>query len=173
VGSTHNFFVGGGANGNPFQYWLIDNAVYTYSPNFNYAVDGAHTFNAIFNGQMGPMGSVPITINSLPFTGFNLIQVDGNPINTPNVFYWQVGTTHVIAAAPDGFNGVQFQSWSMDGTQYMPASSFIYQVDGPHTFTAIFVPLGAPVPEFPNGEVGIVLLAITFTVTAMRRRRTL
>lgn len=119
------------------------------------------------------MESVPITINSLPFTGFNLIQVDGNPINTPNVFYWQVGSTHVIAAAPDGLNGIQFQSWSMDGIQYASASGFIYQVDGPHTFTAIFAPLGAPIPEFPNGEVGIVLLAVTLAITAMRRRRKL
>jgi len=173
MGSSHNFFIAGGVSGYPFQYWQIDGIVYTYSSNFNYVVDASHTFNAIFNGQMGPMGGVPITINSLPFTGFNLIQVDGNPIDSPNVFYWQVGSTHVIAAAPDGFNGVLFQSWSIDGMQYASASSFIYQVDGPHTFTAIFAPPAAPVPEFPNGEVGIVLLAMTLAITVMKRRKTL
>jgi len=173
VGSIHNFFVNGGPNGYQFQYWLIDGAIYTYSANFNYAVDGAHTFNAFFNVQMAPIESVTITINSMPMTGYNLIQVDGNPVNTPIAFYWQVGSSHAIAATTYGLDGIQFQSWSMDGIQYTPASSFIYQVDAPHTFTAIFVPLGAPVPEFPNSGIGIVLLAMALTVIIMRRRKTL
>jgi hypothetical protein len=168
VGSSHSFFIAGGVNRYQFQYWQLDGAIYTYSPNFNYVVDAAHTFNAFFGGQAG-QGGVPVAINSVPFTGFDLIQVDGNPINTPYIFYWALGSTHTIVAAPGGANGVPFQYWSIDGNEYTSASGFTYQVDGPHTLTAVFSPL--EVPEFSGGETGIMALAMMAAIIAMRRRK--
>ena len=136
-GSSHNFLVYGTASGYQFQYWQLDGSVYTYSSSFSYVINGPHTFVAVFNGLGGGQG-VPVTVNSIPFGGYNIIQVDGNPISPPYTFYWQVGSTHFLQAT-GSVGGLYFQYWSVDGIQYTPESSFIYQVDGPHTITAVFL----------------------------------
>lgn len=167
-GSSHNFLVYGSANGYQFQYWQLDGSIYTYSPSFSYVITAPHTFVAVFNGQVGGQGGVPVTINSIPFTGYNIIQVDGNAITPPYIFYWSVGSAHFLQAA-GSINGVPFQYWSLDGIQYTPESSFIYQVDGPHTLTAVFSL--QPIPEFPGVETGITAIAMAVALIAVRRRK--
>ncbi|MFI5449686.1 MAG: hypothetical protein ACHQ03_07975 [Candidatus Bathyarchaeia archaeon] len=75
-----------------------------------------------------PPGTTSITIGSNP-SGPGYVQVDGNQIMTPQIFNWQTGSTHTIAAnSPVG--AYVFQSWSDGGAQThiitVPATSTAY-----------------------------------------------
>jgi hypothetical protein len=64
--------------------------------------------------------NVNVTVDSYP-QGAGLVTVDGNPIVTPMVFGWQVGSTHALSAVGSLSCGPScqflFQSWTDGGGQ--------------------------------------------------------
>jgi hypothetical protein len=143
IGSSHTLSVLDGFNGYWFQYWQLDGYIYSSSQTFNYVVDGPHTLVAVFNGA--GQGNVAVTFTSTPFTGSNLVQVDGSVVSTPYTFYWSIGSIHTVSATGVA-NGYTFQYWTLDGNQYSASLTFTYQVDGPHTFANVYS--YQTVPEF-------------------------
>ena len=114
----------GSVSGYVFQQWNRDGAFYTYRLSFPYQVDAAHTFTAVF--QQVPQYT--ITVNTNP-SGLNNTQGNGTYLK---------GT--VIMVSVSNVDGYKFQCWKRDGVIYTYRSSFPYQVDGSHTFTAVFLP---------------------------------
>jgi M6 family metalloprotease-like protein len=77
---------------------------------------------------------VGVTITSSPGTGSGYVTVDGSPVVTPQIFNWDFGSTHTIAATSLVSCGSScqyaFVSWSDSGAQThgitVPSSSTTY-----------------------------------------------
>jgi hypothetical protein len=151
-GSSHSIYAytslpGTGGNQYNFQSWSDAGAQYQ-----TILVSTPASYIAYYGTTSEQ--TVSITIDAIPeVTG--VIYVDGNMINAPQTFYWQIGSSHTLSVLGGPYD-YGFQYWQLDGNIYTYSQTFNYVVDGSHTLAAVFNGAG-------QGNVAVTLTSSPFT----------